>query len=561
MTVISTEFRATAVRNFLDEISQNSYYLFASEALTPPITNTEVLKKNFLEKTIFGKKINPDEVLYMILNHRWESGAVYNQYDDTKLLCGSKFYSVVFPENNETGDYRIYKCLFNSYGAESINPPNYNVNTPNQIYIMPDGYVWKFMYALSVVDFEKYNAQGFIPIPQNLINANNSIENGELFSNRSIDQIFVENPDDNIGYVSISGEISGINRTTGNITIKSDSTLSEIENFFSGYSFYVTSSTGSNVYEIVSYVYNQANDTASITLTEGAPIDTVLEPFSTFSIVPRVDVFGDGSNVIAIPNVSLSGSITKITVFNSGSGYSSAVASIRDPLGFDPLQPALYKRAVIRPILSPRGGHGHHLSSELSCRHILVYSDLGVADNNIIPTENSFSSIGLVKNPSFKTQEAPNVFDNRIEIALDTHNLIVGDSVSQIETSDTNSDFFNKVRFNARVHATNGNFIYLTDYNGAFPRDVDDSLPVYDGNDFSDISLRIDLPLLSSRGDILNINTDNDPEYPEGYDQNYPGFSLSPYVQRTGEVHYANGFSPITRTENSREQFKIILEF
>ena len=79
--------------------------------------------------------------------------------------------------------------------------------------------------------------------------------------------------------------------------------------------------------------------------------------------------------------------------------------------------------------------------------------------------------------------------------------------------------------------------------------------------DFSDISLNINLPIRSADNQILNINTDNDPEYPIEYDIDYPGFSISPYVQRTGEVYYMNSFFPITRTEESRERFKILLEF
>jgi hypothetical protein len=503
----------------------------------------------------------------MIRNYPWQSGEVYNQYDDTKRLCGSNFYTVVFPENNETGDYRIYKCLFNSYGAQSINPPNFNENTPNQIYIMPDGYVWKFMYAISVFDFEKYNAQGFAPIPKevidsNTMNSNTSFDDSDIFSDRTIDQIFVENPDENVGYVTAAGSILDVNRTTGVIVIQSSgSSFNQIENFYIGYSFYATSVFGSKVYEIASYTYDQINGRAQITLTEGAPLDNIIENLSTFTIVPRVEVFGDGNGVIAIPIVSDKGSITRIIVLDGGSGFSNATAAVKDPFGFNTLQPALYKRAVLRPILSPRGGHGFDVVRELSCRHILVYSGLNVSDNNIIPTTNTYASIGLVKNPKFKTAPSPNVFDNRIELALKTHGLIPGNNVIQIETQNTNSKFFNRTRFSADVHSVSGDIVYLTNYNGPFPRDVDDSAPLYDGNDFSDISLRLDLPLLSTLGEILNINTNNDPAYPVEFDPNYPGFSISPYIQRTGEVQYINEFTPITRTEDSMEQFKIILEF
>jgi hypothetical protein len=567
MTIVTSEFRANAVRRFLDDVISNDYYMFASSTSPVSVINSEVLKRNFLEKTIFGKKIDTDEVLYMIRNYRWQTGEVYRQYDDTKLLCGSNFYTVVFPENNETGDYRIYKCLFNSYDSKSINPPNFNENTPNQIYVMPDGYIWKFMYSLSVVEFQKYSAQGFIPVPKEISDSNTAtsntiIDDSETFSNRTIDQIFVENPDDNIGYVIANGSIAEVNRTNGIIIIEAvDHPFNQIENFYVGYTFYVTSSFGSKVYEIASYFYDQLTGRARITLTEGAPIDDILESLSTFTITPRVEVFGDGDGVIAIPTVSDRGSITKITVLNNGGGYSNATASIRDPFGFNPMQTSLYKRVILRPVLSPRGGHRSDIVSELSCRHILVYSDLTIADNNVVPINNSIAILGIVKNPRFKKNTSPDDFDNRIELALKSHGLIPGDGVLQIETENQNSKFFNRIRFSAEVHSTSGDIVYLTNYNGPFPRDVDDTEIIYDGNDFSDLSLRLDLPLLSSSGDVLDINTDNDPAYPEGFDLSYPGFSISPYVQRTGKVQYMNAFPPITRTEDSREQFKIILEF
>jgi hypothetical protein len=91
---------------------------------------------------------------------------------------------------------------------------------------------------------------------------------------------------------------------------------------------------------------------------------------------------------------------------------------------------------------------------------------------------------------------------------------------------------------------------------GAYPNSTS-----FANTDFSDISLNINLPIRSSQNQILSINTDNDPAYPPEYDISYPGFSISPYVQRTGEVYYMNNFFPITRTEESREQFKILLEF
>jgi hypothetical protein len=555
-TVVTSNYRSDLVRLFVDDVSMNNYYLFVSSTANTTVSNTRNSRNDFLEKTLFGKVIDTDEVFFMIRNYPWLSNSVYDQYDDILDLSGKRYYAVVYPENNQTGDYRTYKCLFNNYGSESINPPNYSDSTPDQIYAMPDGYVWKFMYSLSELEFEKYNTRGYIPIPNN---ANTGSSNTAITDLSSIDQIFVTNLT-NRGYEKLQGSISEINTVTGEIAITglTPSNPSAIENYYAGYTFYVTANTDSQTYEVSTYSFNSSTKTVIVELKEGTPNDGVLVEGSTILMVPRIEIRGDGSGANVILNVLSDGNIRSTRVINKGSGYTNAVATVPDPFAFDPLASnSINERILLRPILSPPGGHGSNLVDELSCRHALVYVDVSDFDNSIIPTTNDFASIGLVRNPEFKSFPSPTIFDNRIELALDSHNLSANETVTQIETSDTTSDFYNEVRFSAKVHEVSNNFVYLCEYMGPFPNDVG----TFANTDFSDISLKIDLPLLSSQSEVLVINTDNNPAYPAGYDIDYPGFNLSPYVQRSGEVYYMSSFLPITRTEESSERFKILLEF
>jgi hypothetical protein len=243
-------------------------------------------------------------------------------------------------------------------------------------------------------------------------------------------------------------------------------------------------------------------------------------------------------------------------MLSKGSGYKNATAFVPDPFSFDPNSlNSLNERAILRPILSSAGDHASNLIDELMCRHILAYTTLTETDNFTVPATNDFTSIGIVKNPEFKNAGNNDIFDNRIELALDSHSLSVNEIVTQIET-DVNSSFYNEVIFSGKVHQVSNNFVYICEYMGPYPNSSS-----FANTDFSDISLNINLPIRSADNQILNINTDNDPEYPLEYDIDYPGFSISPYVQRTGEVYYMNSFFPITRTEESRERFKILLEF
>lgn len=557
-TVVTSDYRSDLTRLFVEDVFINDYYLFVSSTANTTVSNTSNSKRDFLEKTLYGKKIDPEYVFYMIKNYPWQINTVYTQYDDTADLTGLKYYAVVYPDNNQTGDYRIYKCLFNNYGAQSITPPPYDANRPNQIYETADGYVWKYMYELSVIEFERYSTLGYIPIIEDF-SANTIPETSADTS--TIDQVFVTNQEQNRGYESVTGAIYQVLRGDQNqITFTAPAgSLSEIDNYYSGYTFYVTNFNNiSQIYEVDAYEYDAVNKRGIVTLLGGVPNDGVLINAANYKMVPKVRILGDGSGARGVANVSSEGVITNITMIDRGSGYTNAVADIVDPYAFDPNSlSSLDERAILRPILSPKGGHASSIIDELGCKNALVFVGINEFDNAVIPTSNEFASVGIVKNPEFKTFPSPEVFDNRIELALDSHNLTANEIVTQIETSDTSSDFYNRVRFSGKVHSTSNNFVYLCEYMGPYPSDTLE----YANTDFSDVSLKITLPILSSQNEILVINTDNDPTYPDDYDASYPGFNLSPYVQRSGEVLYMSQFDPVSRTTASKEQFKILLDF
>jgi len=96
--VVTTRLKADNLRLFDKEVRDNNLYVFVSAVTTE--TNTRLSAVNsiqnknlFLEKTLFGKKIFPGDVRYMIKYHAWQKDQVYVQYDDTvdlKVLCCSR---------------------------------------------------------------------------------------------------------------------------------------------------------------------------------------------------------------------------------------------------------------------------------------------------------------------------------------------------------------------------------------------------------------------------------------------------------------------------------------
>jgi hypothetical protein len=261
MTIITNKLRTENVNKFISDFQDNDYFLFAASLnnLNTLTNNSDFSKNEFLEKTIFGKKILPNEVFPAIRIHRWQKNEVYTQYDDKRDISNERFYVVVYPQDQETGDYRVYKCLFNNYNSESLHAPNYGDNVPNQIYrIADDGYVWKYMFSVTNSDFQRYNVLGYLPITSRLVDTQGK---------KSIEQIFVENRLENVGYELVQGSILESQPAVFQLVLTA-ANLNEIESYYSGQSFFLINPANGDakLFEISSYNYNVNSKLAIITI-------------------------------------------------------------------------------------------------------------------------------------------------------------------------------------------------------------------------------------------------------------------------------------------------------
>jgi hypothetical protein len=538
MSVITNTFRTENAKSFVESFNSNEFFIFASSLnnIDTLTNNSDYSKREFLEKTIFGKRITSSEVFFAIPIYRWQSNEVYTQYDDRNLLDGKPFYIVVYPEDQESGSYRVFKCLFNNYGSESLHSPNYNPSIPDQIYRTPDdGYIWKYMFSVSDNDFRRYNTLGFIPITDYIINSNGP---------RSIEQIFVENNQSNIGYEMVEGEILEAFPATFRCIVRSED-LNELTSYYNGQSIYVKNpGTGeAKLFQIQSYTYDVDNGIGDLTIVNDEEDETFLQSGFTFSIFPRIEIRGDGNGAKAIPIIENT-QVIRVDIYDGGEGYSNASAVIVDPLfGFNPdLQDSIDERAILRPIISPAFGHGTDVVDELLTKHVLLYAGINFVDNSVFPITNTFSKIGIVKNPGF-VSSTPERFDNRISVQLDLNPLSVGDVVTQINNDNANTIYsLGETFFEATVQATSGNTVFLTDFMGPYKNSGNTSFS------FNEEEL-----IQTPQGQLLTIATD------ELTSEKI--VTLPSYIQRTGEVLYMSEFTPIERNAESNEQFKLILEF
>tara|TARA_B110000259_G_scaffold183288_1_gene228326 strand:+ start:2661 stop:4310 length:1650 start_codon:yes stop_codon:yes gene_type:complete len=546
--ILTTKLKNDVTRMFYQDILDNEFYFAISSIATGELTRIDAVnslysKNEFRENILFGKRVFPEDVKFMIKYYPWQKDSVYTQYDDKIDIESSNFYSIVGPTNNDSGDYRVYKCLSNNNGAESTAPPNYNPTTTQQIYRMPDGYVWKFMYYLTEQQFEAYNATGYVPLVGTFeINPDPAADANNVITGSEVSDIFVENYIDNAGYPYLeSGIVAGPPGNDATILLRSND-LSEIQNYYSGMTIVCNTPTNiAYVYVVDTYTWDSITDRGKVKVIGDPKADGVIIN-STFKILPTIKIEGDGTGAIAIPRI-VNGSITNIEVLNTGKNYNAITATVIDPgFDFDPDDPkSIDVRAVLRPVISPLGYHNFDLIDEMHCRHILMYSYITETDNNKIGKSNTYSAIGLVKNPIFTPDQetantaSPEVFDNRLQIITNDYTKFV------VNTVVTQKDINNNTTFSARVHEIDdtANTVYLCSYMGPYINAAN-----------NDISLDYTQSLVNSTGQRIQINTPVANNVIE-----------SRYTQRSGTVYFMEDFFPLTREESSREEYKLVLEF
>ena len=268
--ILTVNFKNDLNKLFITDAKANEdYYMFVSSIGTFDPVDSATSQNEFLENTLFGKRIRNNDINFMIKYYPWQRGTVYVQYDDTINLDEQRFYAVVGPNDNDTGDYRIYKCLDNNRNSAAEAPPTYDAANISQIYETADGYVWKFMYRLTQLQFEAYNALGYIPIDP----AANTFP--QEVSGGGISDIQVENFGENFGYQQkfsvldrIFGRTGGAN-VHGEVSLNLDPTTQDwasIDNYYVGQYLYITnpSSSVTNLFKIDYYKYNTSSGKAEV---------------------------------------------------------------------------------------------------------------------------------------------------------------------------------------------------------------------------------------------------------------------------------------------------------
>lgn len=450
----------------INEPANTAYYMFvgnhldyANGAFIPqPNDSISETLIDVYRNMIYGKRVSQNDIKVVISRNDYESNKVYDMYDDIRgesdiALFNKNYYAVV----NAGAFYHVFKCLDNNLGANSTVQPNFSeIDASDELYQTSDGYVWKYMYSADVNTVRKFATTDFFPVvPNNQVIA--AAKSGKIdvikvdYTGRGYDN-----------YCNGTFRTDDL-RVGGNslvYSINASLTANTTNDYYNGCYLYITAGTGVGQYaKINKYAVNST--VKAIQLQTEFAIPPQADSF--YEITPGVEIIGDGTETRqaiarAIVN-SVANTIQRIEMLNTGENYKYATASViaANVVGIS-------NSAILRPIYSPRGGHGYDAAAELGATRACISVKLSNTDIDI-PLTNEYRTIGILKDPLFANvtinfDAASGTFVPD-EMIYAVHGVRVCDNAT-ITVSNTiitaNADFVNQ--FNV------GEYIYMSSAEG-----------------------------------------------------------------------------------------------
>lgn len=234
------------------------------------------------------------DVSFVIPRHNWSSGSTYNAFDDDFTEIPSTTYYVL------TEDNQVYIVL--QQGKDGNGNANASTIKPTGTSAKPfktaDGYVWKFLFALSATRSSKFLSSNFVPVEKIL----DSSELGRTLTTTELTQNAVQTAATKgqvLGLQVVDGG-SGYSGTTVGMTIDGDGTGAAATGFISGNSVVkieLDSSTDSCL------KFGHSYNFASATFASGnAKARVIIGPDSGIGSDPRVDLKSSSLMFNAKPN-------------------------------------------------------------------------------------------------------------------------------------------------------------------------------------------------------------------------------------------------------------------
>ena len=418
----------SAIQDFVDEQLQilrpeSYYYIMASSVdKNNNILNTQKEKRDFQRRVIFGNKVTDADVRYMFYKNNWVSGTTYDDFDDKEDVTLMNT-TVTVPDDE--GNYLVFKCLENnSGGASTVTPSLSGIDPASYEFIATaDNYVWKYMFAVSASEAAIYQTTDSLPLPYPAYGDAQVIS----AASESVSQIVIEETPANQFSAYLFGEATS-STNSSDVIVFSTVQNANIKNLVVsitpkvGFSLYTNTNAYANmylktpngeVYDILASSFAGPDKPDKLNIT----IDTTdsITPTTVCQIVPKINVSQStltGTPCRAYGIINQYGTLIKVGFRTKGTEYKFATAEMAYPRSL-----TTPGTTTLRCVVSPRGGHGSNPIAELAMSRLAIITNFS-GEAATIPDSNTYTKVGLVKNPMFNDGVYVDSFDNRTSITL-----------------------------------------------------------------------------------------------------------------------------------------------
>lgn len=422
--LVTSSFNVATAANFIQSFANNDYFVYAARHIPYAGSDTNIpVPNNSIKATdvdvydnmIFAKRVSSSDVAFMVKKHLWSSNTYYDMYDHEDGDLETKAFFITVDDDTE---YNVWKCLFNNstntiITRSTVAPSRVGSSADLNPVETGDGYVWKYMYTVTKTQYEKFATSQYIPVI-----ANTDVIAGS--TRGTIEVVKVEDAGAGYDNYIASGTFLSADITVGGIPTfyGAPATAVSIDDYYQGCVIKLTSGLGNGEYRrIVNY---EGTSVQKKFILDRAFLNTP-EAGDTYEVYPYAFIWGDGDEstpaegIVYIDSASTN-SISRVELLNVGENYRKAESYVSEqpitipPSIFDETYIQLpevvsssvyFSPASLRPIVSPRNGHGSDPYNELFAKRVCLSAKFNNSESGIIPTENDFRQIGLIKNPLF----------------------------------------------------------------------------------------------------------------------------------------------------------------
>lgn len=314
------------------------------------------------QNLIAGTRLGPSNVAFLGQRTVWQSNVVYATFDSD---IAAPFYVI-----NSSND--LYKCIGNNNGARSLVEPTATFTSGT--FTTADGYVWKYLTTVSLLDLATFGSANTIPLLANTEVQTNAVKG-------TIDAVTVVNRGALYGKFS-TGRVGA---QLSNTLIRVNNIADESINFYSNTSFVVVGGTGAGTITTVS---NSVSNSSGVFLTVANTI--TVDITSRFIISPQLIVDGDGTGFKGYINLD-GDAVANVVVTSPGQNYTYAVGTVSYP---DTTVPATFRFHI-----APNGGHGSDLVNELKSTSIALTGKFTKTMGQYLPNDITYYQFALMKSP------------------------------------------------------------------------------------------------------------------------------------------------------------------